>query len=86
MTSNNVKNTSDLRKLLLETIEGVRKGKISHQQAQAISGLSARILQSARLDLDVIRYTASEAATHGGSSTSLLSEPSGQRKKRRLAN
>ncbi len=51
----NVKNTADLRSLLLEAIEGVREGKVSHQQAGAISALSARILQSARLDLDVLK-------------------------------
>lgn len=56
MTSN-VKNTADLRNLLLEAIEGVQKGKVDHRQAQAISALSSRILQSARLDFDVMKLT-----------------------------
>lgn len=59
MTSN-VKNTADLRNLLLEAIEGVRKGKVDHRQAQAISALSSRILQSARLDFDVMKLSMQE--------------------------
>lgn len=51
----NVKNTADLRKLLIETIEDVRSGAIEPRQAQAISSLSGKILMSARLDLDAIR-------------------------------
>jgi len=53
----NVKNTADLRNMLLETINGVRKGKVDPRQAQAISALSSRILQSARLDFDVMKLT-----------------------------
>ena len=71
MTSN-VKNTADLRNLLLEAIEGVRKGKVDHRQAQAISALSSRILQSARLDLDVMKM-ASETAAQKPAPVSLMS-------------
>jgi hypothetical protein len=79
MTSN-VKNTADLRNLLLESIEGVRKGKVDHRQAQAISALSSRILQSARLDLDVMKM-ASEKATAAPASVSLMGEQGPQRKR-----
>ncbi len=60
--STTVKNTADLRNLLLEAIEGVRKGKVDHRQAQAISALSSRILQSARLDFDVMKLALQENA------------------------
>ena len=61
-----VRNTSDLRKLLLESIDGVRNGKVDHRQAQAISALSSRILQSARLDLDVMKMAAGAVAPPAG--------------------
>ena len=73
MTSN-VKNTADLRNLLLEAIEGVRKGKVDHRHAQAISALSSRILQSARLDLDVMKM-ASDTAAQKPAPVSLMSRP-----------
>lgn len=73
MTSN-VKNTADLRNLLLEAIEGVRKGKVDHRQAQAISALSSRILQSARLDLDVMKM-ASDTAAQKPAPVSLMARP-----------
>lgn len=57
-----VKNTSDLRSLLLDTIDGVRSGKIEPRQAQAISNLSCRILQSAKLDLEVAKMNGSLVA------------------------
>ena len=73
-----VKNTADLRKLLLEAIEGVRKGKVDHRQAQAISALSSRILQSARLDFDVMKMANMESKA-APSSVSLLHSPKTQR-------
>lgn len=57
--SKKVKNTSDLREMLLDTINGVRSGKIDPRQAQAISTLSCRILQSAKLDLEVAKLSGS---------------------------
>lgn len=51
MKTKRVQNTQDLRAMLLDTIDGVRRGKIDPRQGQAISQLSHRVLQSARLDL-----------------------------------
>lgn len=68
MTSN-VRNTADLRKMLLETIAGVRKGKVDHRQAQAISALSSRILQSARLDFDIMKLSQKAAPAQSTSLT-----------------
>lgn len=53
--SSKIKNTSDLRAMLLDTIEGVRDGSLEPLQARAISSLSCQILQSAKLDLDVAK-------------------------------
>lgn len=52
-----VKNTADLRTLLIETIEGVKDGSIEPRKATAIGALTGKILQSAKLDLDVLRLT-----------------------------
>jgi hypothetical protein len=70
----NVKNTADLRNLLLEAIEGVRKGKVDHRQAQAISALSSRILQSARLDFDVMKLTMDTQQIGAPKSVSLVTK------------
>jgi len=53
--ASNVKNTADLRRVLLEVIEEVRNGKTSYQDASAISGLASSVLKSAKLDFDVSR-------------------------------
>lgn len=46
-----IKNTSDLRRLLLDIIGDIRDSKIEPRQALAISSLASQILTSARLDL-----------------------------------
>lgn len=50
-----IANTADLRKMLIETIQGVKDGTIDRNQASSISQLSGKILMSARLDLDAIK-------------------------------
>lgn len=54
--ASSITSTSDLRKMLIETIEGVRTGVVEPAQASAIARLSTQILQSAKLDLDVVRF------------------------------
>ena len=51
-----IENTADLRRMLIETIEGVRTGSLDPRQAQAIASLSTKILHSAKLDLEVLRF------------------------------
>jgi len=51
-------NTGDLRKMLIETIQQVRDGVIEPSQARTIAALSTTILQSAKLDLDFLRFHA----------------------------
>ena len=57
--SGKIKNTSDLRSMLIQTIEQVRSGEVDAKQARTIAALSSTVLQSAKLDLDFLRFTAS---------------------------
>lgn len=62
-----IKNTADLRKMLLETITEVRKGTLDPKQARTIAALSTTILHSAKLDLDFLRFHAAhETLDHSG--------------------
>lgn len=54
--SSPIKNTADLRKMLIETIESVRSGTLEPTQARTIAALSTTVLQSAKLDLDYLRF------------------------------
>jgi len=58
-----IRNTADLRVMLLETIRGVKEKSIDPKEAHAIANLSSKVLQSAKLDLDVIRFNAQEGIT-----------------------
>lgn len=51
-----IRNTSDLRLMLLESIEAVKVGTMDPRAAHAIGGLAAKIIQSAKLDLDVLKF------------------------------
>lgn len=64
MSDNNVSgvvinNTSDLRVILAETIGALRSGAMEPKTANAIAGMSTKIIQTARLDLDVMKFAAS---------------------------
>lgn len=56
-----IKNTADLRQMLLDVIGDVRSGLIGHQAAKAISSLSTQILKSAKLDLDAMKACEGDA-------------------------
>lgn len=51
-----VANTAELRKLLLDEIAKVQTGQGDPKNAQAISSLAGKVLQSAKLDLEVFKY------------------------------
>lgn len=51
-----IKSTSDLRQVLLDTINKVRSNKIGTKEASVIATLSAKVMQSAELDLKATRY------------------------------
>lgn len=62
-----IQNTSDLRRMLLDSIEAIKSGTMEPRAAHAISNLSAKVIQSAKLDLDVLKYNVlNEGATKAG--------------------
>jgi hypothetical protein len=44
---NKITNTSDLRKALIDSIDGIRDGSLKPSAANAIANLAGKILQSA---------------------------------------
>jgi hypothetical protein len=52
-----IKNTDDLRQLLIECIRDVKSGNLEQRKAKAISDLSSNVLRSRRLDLEVVKFT-----------------------------
>ena len=72
----NLKTTADLRRVLSETLQGVRDDKIGSDKAQAIAQLCTCIVRSADLDLRAMRYaqrySGNVAAISGG--TQLIEE------------
>jgi len=70
-----IRSTSDLRKMLIGTIGEVRSGKIDVKQARTIAAISTTILQSAKLDLDMMKFAATEGSIAGRKATlALVSE------------
>lgn len=82
--SGEIHNTSDLRKMLLETIDQVRKGKLDHKQATSIGNLSSQILRSARLDFDVMRLQQSGLVSPKAPASVSLLPPKGKGGRPRL--
>ena len=56
MAKEGITNTSELRKMLIETIGEVKAGTIDAKTARTVATLSTTILQSAKLDLDYLRF------------------------------
>lgn len=52
----NIKSTSDLRKLLIDTIGEVKAGTVDARTANTVAKLSTTILASAKLDLEYLRF------------------------------
>lgn len=51
-----IKTTADLRKALLETIQGVRSGEVDHKQGATVAVLAKAVIASAKLDLEALRF------------------------------
>ena len=51
-----ISTTAELRKVLLETIQGIRSGDIDHRQGASVASLSKAVIASAKLDFEVFRY------------------------------
>lgn len=60
-----IKNTADLRAMLIDTIEQVRSGSLDPKQARTIAALSGSVLQSAKLDLDYLRFSVANSEAIG---------------------
>ena len=56
-----IKNTEDLRRVLLDTLSAVKAGRIDARKAGAISGLSSQIISTCRLDLDFMKLNRANA-------------------------
>ena len=52
-----MKNVSDLRDILGETMRGVLDGKLTVEQARAIAQVGAVVCESAKVEIDMARAT-----------------------------
>lgn len=67
-----IQNTEDIRKILSEEILLIKAGKSTPSRANAISNLVAKILASAKLDIEFHRYV--QKANARDISMALMSE------------
>lgn len=65
MAKSSVTSTNDLRQVLIDTLDGVRDGSVTPAAANSISNLSGKILQSAKLDLEVQKLGIGAASGDG---------------------
>lgn len=75
-----IESTADLRKMLLETIQQVKREEIDPRSARTVAALATTILQSAKLDLDFLRFhVANEGMKKAGQDVvPLLPQPQGR--------
>lgn len=66
-----IHDTGDLRKVLSETISDVRSGAMQPNAAKAVADLVTKMIQSARLDLDFMRFTTMQT----GKPTPVMNQP-----------
>lgn len=59
-----VSNTADLQKMLLATVDDVREGRINWQTALTIASLSSVVLNSAKLDLEYLKFSEKQTGRH----------------------
>lgn len=64
-----MKNINDLRDNLFDTIELLKSGKIDTSQAKAITGIAGAIIESAKLEVDLIK-----SVGRSGDSVKFISE------------
>jgi hypothetical protein len=74
-----IKNTHDLRVMLLETMTGLKSGKIGIKEAAGIKGLASAVLQAANLDLKATQFERKYGDSIR-SSTPLVSESSDKKR------
>jgi len=72
MDENKIGTSSDLRAVLLASIEGVLEGRVNVGQANAIVGLSAELHKSIRQEWDMRVYASENITLHNGKLLKLL--------------
>lgn len=50
-----IKNTQELREMLLQTIQEVKAGKVEVSVANSVANLSGKVLQTARYERDIAK-------------------------------
>lgn len=60
-----INNTNQLRGVLLESIESIKNGTLEPKKAVAISNLSNRVIQTIKLDLEVIKFQEKQENKNG---------------------
>lgn len=75
-----IKNTENVRKVIADEIELVRKGDSNPARANAIANLIGKLLNSVKLDIEVHKYFAKASALK--MSTNLVEEIIENKKKK----
>lgn len=76
-----VKNTEDVRKLIIEEIDLIKKGESNPARANAISNLVGKLLISVKVDIEAHRYV--EQAVKGKFSIPILEEPNKPKRRKK---
>ncbi len=71
-TTTRARNTAELRALLLDTIAEVKSENIGVKEANAVSSLTNRVIQTVKLDLQAAALSRKYGTGIGNSSTKLL--------------
>jgi hypothetical protein len=72
MSENKIGTSSDLRAVLLASIEGVLEGRVNVSQANAIVGLSSELHKSIRQEWDMRVYASENITLSNGKLLKLL--------------
>jgi hypothetical protein len=72
MSENKIGTSSDLRAVLLASIEGVLEGRVNVSQANAIVGLSSELHKSIRQEWDMRIYASENITLSNGKLLKLL--------------
>lgn len=72
MSENKIGTSSDLRAVLLASIEGVLEGRVNVGQANAVIGLSAELHKSIRQEWDMRVYASENLTLQNGKLLKLL--------------
>jgi len=72
MKPNKIGTSSDLRAILLASIEGVLEGRVNVGQANAVIGLSTELHKSIRQEWDMRVYASENLSLHSGKILKLL--------------